>query len=345
MSQKKYRVIQWATGQVGRHAIRHFIENPNFELVGVYVTSDDKVGKDAGVLAGVDAVGVTATNDIEALLTTEADCVHYSPLKLDLETVCRLLGSGKNVVTPAGFWYPTERYQQEVDKIEAACQQGGVSFHGAGIHPGFVGDILPLTLTRLMRRIDCIHIQEMVNFGKRPSRWIEHLGFGKSEQEVRQNPPRSPEAIHFFAQSMAMLVEGLGKKIDKLTSDQEFRLAPQDITYEGGVIKAGTLAGQHYEWKAWADGRPLVVFHTFWVMSDDVEPAWQCDDNKYRIVIDGDPGTEVILQGTGEASDAGILWTTMAAITALPSVCDAPPGLLTHLDLGVVKPQGVVGSC
>jgi hypothetical protein len=342
MSIRPYRVIQWATGQVGKAAIRHFVENPTFQLVGVYVSNPEKVGKDAGELAGVGPLGVSATGDVDAILALDADCVHFAPLTMDVDVVCRLLRSGKNVVTPSGFWYPTERYQEDFAKLEAACAQGRTSFHGAGIHPGFAGDVLPFVATRLMQRVDCVHVQEIVNFGKRPSSWIGHLGFGKTVEEISAKPPRSPEAIHFFAQSMAMIVEGLGKKIEKLTAEHDFKTAARDIEYPGGVIRAGTLAGQHYEWKAWVEGAPLVVFHTFWVMSEDVAPEWKCEDNQYRIIIEGDRTTELTLQSRSTGREAGLLWTAMAGVSAIPDVCDAKPGVITQFDLGLLKPRGLV---
>ena len=38
----------------------------------------------------------------------------------------------------------------------------------------------------------------------------------------------------------------------------------------------------------------------------------------------------------------GYDWTAMGAINAIPDVCDAPPGWLTHLDLGLIRPRGLV---
>ena len=43
MSEKTYRVIQWCTGVVGKAALKHFIENPVYDLVGVLVTNPEKV--------------------------------------------------------------------------------------------------------------------------------------------------------------------------------------------------------------------------------------------------------------------------------------------------------------
>ena len=53
---KSYRVVQWATGNIGARALRAVIEHPKLTLAGVYVTSEQKAGRDAGELCGVAAV-------------------------------------------------------------------------------------------------------------------------------------------------------------------------------------------------------------------------------------------------------------------------------------------------
>jgi len=346
MQKSSYKVIQWASGVVGKVAIRHFIENDHFDLVGLWVTSPDKIGRDAASLVGLPDIGVKATNDIDALLSLEADCVHYSPLKADFDLVCRMLKSGKNVVSPSLFWYPSEHFTEQYEQLQAACEEGGTSFHGSGIHPGFAGDIYALTTARLMNRVDCIHLHEVINYGDGPFHYIQPMGFGQTEQDFRERPARGDHVMYVFAQGMAMLVAGLGKKIEKLVPAVEVRLAKEDITYPGGVIKKGTVAAQHFSWEAHVDGAPLVVYHGYWAMGADIEPAWDCRDSKYRIIIEGDPKTEVCLQGAllrnGKRDNPGLTWTAMSGVTAIPTVCEAEVGVVTHLDLGVVQPQGLV---
>ena len=101
-----YRVIQWATGGVGRAAIEGVLGHPDLELVGCWVHSDAKAGRDVGELVGREPIGVPATDDVDEVLALDADCVIYAPLLADPPTVARLLRSGKNVVTPVGWWYP-----------------------------------------------------------------------------------------------------------------------------------------------------------------------------------------------------------------------------------------------
>jgi 2,4-diaminopentanoate dehydrogenase len=176
-----YRIIQWMTGDVGQVGVRHFADSPVFDLVGVLVHSSDKVGKDAGEIAGIAPIGVTATDDIDAVIAMDADCVFFTPIIMDTETVCRLLRSGKNVVTTSGFFYPTADFAADGDKIRAACEDGGATFHAGGIHPGYAGDILPLTLARVISRIDQIRVHEVVNvLTDAPTDHIDWMGFGKA---------------------------------------------------------------------------------------------------------------------------------------------------------------------
>jgi 2,4-diaminopentanoate dehydrogenase len=351
MSQKSYRVIQWCTGVVGKAALRHFIENPIFELVGVLVTNPEKTGKDAGELVGLASTGVLATNDIEKILALEADCVHYAPLKSDVDMICRLLRSGKNVASVGGPFSP-QHYPAHFEQIEAACREGGVSYHACGVHPGFSGDILPLTLTRLMNRVDHIQIYEFIDKIRNPMIYTEVMGFGRDPDELLARPSRSAEAPYAFAQSMALVAEGLGKKIENVTTKLEVATATKDIPYsigEGlplsGVIRKGTVGGQHYEWTAWVDGKPLITYHFYWSMGPDIEPQWDID-SRYQVVIEGDPPLEVRLMARPDADGVrpflGLPWTGLLGATALPAVCDARPGVVTHIDLGVVQPHGLV---
>lgn len=346
MSEKTYRVIQWATGTVGKVALRHFIENPVFELAGVLVTNPEKVGKDAGELVDLPATGVLATDDVEKILALDADAVLFAPLVQDIDMVCRLLRSGKNVISPVGPVYATEAFQADVDRIEAACRNGSTSFHGCGIHPGYVGDILPLTLTRLAGRIDNIEVSEIADKQKTPSVYIQFMGFGQTPEELLSKPNCMTGAMYAFGQSMALLVEGLGKKIDDLTETHQIAIADQDIPYPGGLIQKGTVAGQHWQWTAWSEGKAVVVFNLYYRVGDNMTPAWHLGESRHHIVIKGDPSFEVTLRATaspdGEHHFLGIDWTALVGCTAIPQVCDAAPGMVTHIDLGVVQPRGLL---
>ncbi len=349
MSQSPYRVVQWATGSIGQIAIRHFVDNPTYDLVGVYVTNPDKVGRDAGELADTPSTGELATDDVDAIVALGADCVMYAPLHADLDVVCRLLAAGTNVVTPVGFVYPTPRSAGDFERLRSACAEGASSFHGSGIHPGFSGDLLPLVFARLFSRIDQVQVREVADFRLHPSKAMQAaLGFGRDPVDAVENPgPLVTTMDRIFEQSMTMVVEGLGTTVDRFTMDFDVAKATRDLHVRSGTIPAGTVGGMRFVWTAWVDEQPLVVFRTFWKMDDDLDPDWGYGSIKYSLAIDGDPSIEMNFESVHHHPDGdegywGRVWTAMNTVNTIPDVCDAAPGVLTHLDLPFVRPRGLV---
>ncbi len=346
---RTYRVAQWATGSIGQIAIRHFVENPVYDLVGVYVTNPDKVGRDAGALAEIGPTGVTATDRIDDIVAARPDCVLYAPLHADLDDMAHLLEAGICISTPVGFVYPSALEPAVGQRLAAACAAGGSSLHGSGIHPGFSGDLLPLTFARLVSRIDQVQVREVADLRLHPSApMFEALGFAHDPIDAVENPSPLIETMErIFQESMTMVVEGLGRTVERFTTDFEVAVATRDLQVRAGFIPAGRVAGMHLEWTAWADGKPLVVFRTFWKMDDDLDPDWGFGSIKYNVVIDGDPSISVSFESArkhpeGDEGYWGRMWTAMNAVNAIPAVVAADPGIVTHLDLPFVRPQGLV---
>ena len=152
-----FRVIQWATGGVGRAAIEGVLDHPDLELVGAWVHSPNKEGIDLGTLVDREPLGVTATGDVAALLALEADCVLYSPFMADPSVVTAILESGKNVVTPLGWFYPPT---EERVRMDAVATGAGVTLHGTGIHPGGITERFPLMVSALSGSITHVRAEE-----------------------------------------------------------------------------------------------------------------------------------------------------------------------------------------
>ena len=152
----RYTVVQWATGNIGSHALRAVIGHPKLDLVGLYVYSEDKAGRDAGELCGVAPTGVLATRDVGEILALRPDCVLYMADRVDVDVLCQLLEAGVNVVSTRSEFHNPARLDPETRRrIEDACARGGSSLHSTGSSPGFITEALPLVLTSLQRRLDC----------------------------------------------------------------------------------------------------------------------------------------------------------------------------------------------
>ena len=135
MPNTPYRVVQWTTGNVGKSSVAAIARNPTLELIGCYAWSPDKVGRDVGELAGIEPLGVTATNDVDALLALKPDVVVYNPMWIDVDELVRILSAGVNVVATASFITGPNQGAGR-DKIAAACAAGGSTMFGSGISPG-----------------------------------------------------------------------------------------------------------------------------------------------------------------------------------------------------------------
>lgn len=343
---KKYKIIQWATGHVGRHALRAIINHPELELVGVWVSSGDKVGRDAGELCGCELTGVTATNDAAALLAAEADCVCYTAATDYRPTeaigdMCRILASGKNVVTSSfvPLVYPWHTVPAFAKELEAACQQGNSTFYCSGIDPGFSPDVLPITLSSLCERIDSIRAQEIFNYATydQPETLFEVMGFGKPPGTVV--PLLAPGALSIaWGASVRMVADALGVKLDRIEQRHELEVAPEDFTISCGTIAKGTVAALRFEVMGVVGGIPRIVVEHVTRLRDDLAPGWPrgTGPGTYRVTIEGVPSLRCEVQVGFRSADHnidGCVATAMRLVNAIPAVCAASPGVKTFLDL------------
>ena len=336
-----YRVIQWSSGNVGKGALRAIARRKNLELAGLYVLSAAKAGQDAGAIAGIPATGVIATNDLDEILATDADVVIHTPLPslvygddpdTDVRNFCALLASGKNVITTVGYMYPKVYGPELTERLEEACREGGTTFHSTGLNPGWMGDVLPLTMSSLSSRIDQVYVREITNFEFYPSPEIMFgmMGFGKTEAEFERDVERySHWLTGLFRENVQMIADGLGHELDEITATTSRALAPADLHPAAGLVRSGTIAGQHWEWAGMSDGRKLIVHETVWRMHSSVAPDWPQGD--HSVIIEGRPRMQINFDALW--INDGLLATGMHAVNAIPYVCEASPGIKTFLDL------------
>lgn len=346
------RVIQWATGTVGRHAVRALMDYPGLELVGAYVYSADKNGRDLGEICGLGATGVIATSDRAAILAMDADCVLYMPQgegdpQTAIADICAILASGKNVVSTAltALIYPISLGQGVVDALTAACKQGGVTFHGTGIEPGWGSEVLPLAMSPLFRKIDSLLVQEILDYSTYPSAMMlfDGMGFGKTPEPVG----RVPIPLHqsgAFGAPLLMLADAFGATIDEMYYECELAVAETAFDVTAGRIEAGTVAGKRYSYTAVVKGRPAMKVEHVTRLGEHVAPHWP-QGRGWHVTIKGNPSMTLrstIAPDGGDENDEACLATAMHAIHSVAPVCAAEPGIRTFLDLPTIVGRNVL---
>jgi 4-hydroxy-tetrahydrodipicolinate reductase len=351
------RVVQWSTGNVGRHAIAGIAARPELELVGVWVSSADKVGRDAGELAGLGRpLGVVATDDAEALLALRPDCIVHTAMAdnrlpdavADLQ---RFLAAGINVVSsgPVFLQYPDGTVPPEVtDPIRKAAADGGASLWVNGVDPGFANDWLPLVLTSVCERIDEVRCLEVLDYSTydNPTVLFDVMGFGKPMDETPML--LMPGVLSLaWGSVVRQLAAGLGVELDEVTQTVVRVPAPETFEIASGVIERGTAAALRFEVLGMRGGRPVCVLEHVTRLRPDLGPDWPqpAGQGCYRVQVTGEPNYTLDLQllGTdGDHNTAGLKATAMRLVNAVEAVVAAPPGLLTALDLPLVTGRGLV---
>jgi 2,4-diaminopentanoate dehydrogenase len=350
-----YRVVQWSTGNVGRHALAGIDAHPDLELVGLFVSNPDKVGKDAGQLAGLDrTLGITATNDVEALLALRPDCIIHTAMADDrifeaLADLERFLSAGINVVSssPVMLQYPAPDDAVAAPVI-AAAERSGVSLFVNGVDPGFANDALPMALSGICERIEEVRCAEILNYDtyNQPMVLFDIMGFGRDLHDVPML--LSPGVLTMaWGSVVRQIADGLGITLTDITEWYEREAAPEDFEVAAGTIKQGTAAALHFEVHGVVGDKPVVVLEHVTRLRDDLGAGWPqpAGQGCYRVVITGEPNYTVDLQliGTdGDHNTAGLKATAMRLVNAVPAVIAARPGLVTALDLPLVTGHGLV---
>ncbi len=340
----KLRVIQWATGGVGRAAIECVRNHPQLELTGCWVHSADKNGRDVGEIVGAGRLGVTATTNMDEVLALDADCVVYSPLVPKDKEVVAILRSGKNVVTPVGWVYP-DLDNPRHKAIADAALEAGVTLHGSGIHPGGITERFPLMVSSLSSAVTHVRAEEFsdIRTYNAPDVVRHIMGFGGTPEEAMQGPmARLLESG--FKMSVRMIADHMGFRIDpSIRTVQEIAVANADIDYDPFPLPAGAVAARRFRWQALADGEPVITAAVNWLMGEEnLDPAWNFGDRgeRFEVEITGDPTVSLTFKGLqpqtisqGLQKNPAILATANHCVNAIPDVCAAAPGIKTYLDL------------
>lgn len=332
------RVVQWATGNIGLHSLRAVIEHPDLELVGVYVYSDAKVGRDAGELCGVAPTGVTATRDVEEILASKPDCVLYMGDRADVDVLCRLLESGANVVTTRSeFHRPADLDPEVRERVEAACRKGNASLHSTGSSPGFITEAMPLVLTSIQRRLDRLTIEEYADMSSRnsPELIFDLMGFGRDPSTF---DPRGVE-LHggaAFGGSLGVVADALALPLDEVVASGEVAVARQKVEIAAGRIEAGTIGAQRMNVTGVRNGEPLLTFSANWYLTTDVEPNWDLRETGWHLLLEGDAPLDIDIRFPVPPDEWGATSPGLTAhrpVNAIPYVCAAEPGIRTISDL------------
>jgi hypothetical protein len=350
------RVAQVATGNAGRLTLRQLITDDRFELVAVSVANPDKVGLDAGELAGLPVVtAVAAVGGLDAVIAARPECVVYCamgdtrPVEATND-VRRLLEAGIDVVgsAPGTLQYPWGTMpDQVIEKVEASALAGNASVYITGVDPGFASDLVPLALASTCQRIEQVKCSELADYATYDGAEVmfDLMGFGRP---VTETPLLFLPGVLGLAWGTAirMIAAGLGIEVDEIIEHWEAEPAPEGYDIAAGRIEQGTIAALRFSICGMVAGHPAVVVEHVTRTRDDLRPDWPrpaAGGGSYRVEITGEPSYVVDVVPSSEHGDhnhAAIVAACGRIVNAIPDVRAAPPGIRTTLDLPLPTGRG-----
>ncbi len=344
-----YRVVQWGTGNIGYHALRHIIQHPDYELVGLHAYSPHKIGADAAEVAGLPGkTGVIGTNDIEALLALKPDCVVYCvngeirPAETVAE-LSRTLSAGINVVGTALVFliHPPAADASLREPLAEACKQGQSTLFVNGIDPGFSGDVLPLAALQVADQIDEILVQELFDYStyQDPDFTGAAFGFGRPASETPWLGEPGVLSVG-WGTMIHMLADRLGIELDEIRESFEREYTPEAFDTPMMHVPKDTCAAVRFRVEGIAYGRPVVISEHVNFLRDDITPHWPMPpkgrQGLHRATITGNPTVQLDCSMSSPHGDhvmGGVQAGALRVVNAIPEICKHSPGLVSTLDL------------
>lgn len=349
-----FRVVHSGTGMIGRAALDGILNHPELELVGMYVQSPEKIGKDVSVFINRAPVGITTTDSWDALLALKPDCLCYTSNSIGREVeaaddVCRFLEQGVNAVTASIFaWAYPPAVPPEFARVHAACEKGQSSAYFSGSDPGWATTDVALTALQMADEVECVRVLELGYWGNYEAEFVcrAYFGFG-------QPPGYQPLLVtggflkQMWMPTLLTLCHSMKVEIEDWNVVYETDCLDHDVQTGFGVVRAGTASALHFELQALNGGRPIAVVEHVDRVGRKAGPQWKSPygpgEFAFRIEVEGTPSYWIEHQMTHDLKvelQMGRMGnvthgksTAMPIVNAIPAVCRARPGLLAPRDM------------
>lgn len=352
------RIVVWGTGVVGKMVIAEIVRHPEFDLVGVGVSNPDKVGRDAGDICGIEPTGVSATNDLDALIALRPDAVvHYGPTAAqaseNIRVISAFLRAGIDVcstamtpwVWPSMSLTPSEWTQP----IESACQEGAASCFTTGIDPGFANDLFPMTLIGLCGEVQSVRVSELLDYTDYEGAYEDEMGIGRPP-EFHALLEIPDVLVMAWGATVPMIANAVGIELDKITTTWEKWVTDVPRRSAKGTVEPGNVAAIRFTINGVYRGETRIQIEHVNRIGNDAAPHWPTgsQNDVYRVVVDGSPSITQetafrFTDGSGrDPATAGCLATGLRALNAVPAVNALPPGWVTPLDLPLIPGRGTI---
>ncbi len=326
------KTIQCGLGSMGSLMADIALEKRDIELVGAVVRRPSLHGTDlADYLNNPLAKGIKIYSSItEAAEATGAETVMTASgsfVKEELPIIEEAVKAKLNVVSIAEeMAYPSAADKETAEFLDRIARENKVSILGTGINPGFVLDLLIVTLTGICRNVKTIYSERVNDLSPYGGAVMETQGIGITPEEFAEGLKKGTVVGHIgFPQSVMMISDALGLGLDDIKEEREPIIAVKERKGKHITVAPGNVAGCRHTVKGFKNGKTIVEL----VHPQQIEPEAEGNKTWDYIRIDGDPKVDMRI----EPEIAGGTGTAAIAVNMVPAVTKAHAGLKTMIDL------------
>jgi 4-hydroxy-tetrahydrodipicolinate reductase len=321
------KVMHVGLGPIGSGVVRQIASRKGFAIVAAVDIDAAKVGRDLGDVCGVGrTLRVKVTDDIRAAIkATRPDvavlCTRSSLRKVvpEFEAVLKL--KVPIVSTTEELAYPVRSNAAAARRIDAMAKRARVAVLGTGVNPGFTMDALPIALTGVCERVDTIEVARVQDARIRRLPFQQKIGAGLTRDEFMSRVKDGSVRHVGLAESIAMIADALGWKLDKVTDEIVPKIATERVSSEFITVEPGLVSGLVQDGVGYRKGQAVIRLH--------MEAYLGAPESFDAIRIAGNPPLSMQIAGGvhGDVATAAIV------VNSIPKVIQAAPGLRTMRDM------------
>jgi hypothetical protein len=323
------RVLMYGLGPIGAAVARQVASRKGFQIVGAVDIDHEKVGLDLGEVIGLDKkLRVRITNDVAGAIKSGKPDVAVlctsSSLKTVMPQIEAVLKKKVAIVsTTEELSYPVGKNRALAKKIDALAKKAKVAVVGTGVNPGFAMDALPIMLTGICERVDSIRVDRIQDARTRRLPFQQKIGAGLNTQQFAQKVNDASVRHVGLAESVTMIADAMGWKLDKVTDDIQPKIAVKAVESELLAVDPGYVCGIIQDGIGYVKGKPVITLH--------MEAYLGAPESYDAVTVEGSPRiTQRIAGGLhGDVATASI------TVNSIPKILRVTPGLRTMADMPI----------
>ena len=321
------KVMHVGLGPIGAGVVRQVANRKGLTIVGAVDIDPAKAGRDLGEVCDVGRkLRVKVGSDISATIRASRPdvavlCTSSSLKKVipEFEAVLKL--KVPIVSTTEELAYPVKSNAAPAKKIDALAKRARVAVLGTGVNPGFVMDALPIALTGVCESVTAIEVDRIQDARIRRLPFQKKIGAGLTREEFQAKVDDASVRHVGLAESITMIAEALGWKLDKVTDEIRPKMAEKEVSSQFLTVPPGKVCGLIQDGVGYRKGVPIIKLH--------MEAYLGAPESYDAVRITGNPPLQMKLAGGVH----GDIATASITVNSIPKVIAAPPGLRTMRDM------------